>query len=154
MPRLGGSVKFFNPEKGYGFIVGNDRVDYFVHITSASLIPTLIPTSRTCTIPTHHRLPSLLFLVCHRTKETKLWHLYAMHSPCYPMFRLGTRRGERRGGGFGSSVPFCSLMKWGWAARLHRVVPFRSMYQTPLTLVKVFLGMYDVTTLPSTLKTP
>ena len=26
-----GTVKWFSPEKGYGFIVGEDKQDYFVH---------------------------------------------------------------------------------------------------------------------------
>jgi len=30
-----GTVKFFDPKKGYGFIVGDDiEIDVFVHITS------------------------------------------------------------------------------------------------------------------------
>jgi len=29
-----GTVKFFNPKKGYGFITGEDGKDYFVHITA------------------------------------------------------------------------------------------------------------------------
>jgi|TARA_Y100000310_G_scaffold188709_1_gene188652 CspA family cold shock protein len=26
-----GKVKFFNPEKGFGFIIGDDGKDYFMH---------------------------------------------------------------------------------------------------------------------------
>jgi len=29
-----GTVKFFNPKKGFGFITGEDGKDYFVHITA------------------------------------------------------------------------------------------------------------------------
>ena len=29
-----GTVKFFNVNKGFGFITGEDEKDYFVHITS------------------------------------------------------------------------------------------------------------------------
>lgn len=28
-----GTVKWFSAEKGYGFIVGEDKVDYFVHFS-------------------------------------------------------------------------------------------------------------------------
>jgi len=28
-----GTVKFFNQKKGFGFIAGEDGVDYFVHVT-------------------------------------------------------------------------------------------------------------------------
>ena len=28
---MGGTVKWFNPTKGYGFIAGNDQTDYFAH---------------------------------------------------------------------------------------------------------------------------
>ena len=31
-----GKVKFFNDMKGFGFIIGEDNNDYFVHITSIS----------------------------------------------------------------------------------------------------------------------
>lgn len=29
-----GTVKFFNPEKGFGFITGSDEQDYFVHFSA------------------------------------------------------------------------------------------------------------------------
>ena len=29
-----GKVKFFNEQKGFGFIVGEDEEDYFVHISN------------------------------------------------------------------------------------------------------------------------
>ncbi|MFT4308645.1 MAG: cold-shock protein [Candidatus Woesearchaeota archaeon] len=29
-----GTVKFFNDEKGFGFIAGEDGTDYFVHVTA------------------------------------------------------------------------------------------------------------------------
>ena len=31
-----GTVKFFNDEKGFGFIAGEDGTDYFVHVTALS----------------------------------------------------------------------------------------------------------------------
>jgi len=31
-----GKIKFFNSEKGFGFITGEDDIDYFVHATSIS----------------------------------------------------------------------------------------------------------------------
>ena len=31
-----GTVKFFNESKGFGFIVGEDEQDYFVHVTNLS----------------------------------------------------------------------------------------------------------------------
>jgi len=33
---LKGKVKFFNKEKGFGFITGEDSIDYFVHVTNLS----------------------------------------------------------------------------------------------------------------------
>ena len=30
--KMVGKVKFFNPEKGYGFIIGTDSNDYFFHM--------------------------------------------------------------------------------------------------------------------------
>ena len=30
---MNGNVKFFNDQKGYGFIEGEDGKDYFVHVT-------------------------------------------------------------------------------------------------------------------------
>lgn len=32
-----GKVKFFNKEKGYGFIKGDDGVDHFVHSTELNM---------------------------------------------------------------------------------------------------------------------
>ena len=34
MIKIKGKVKFFNPNKGYGFILGEDEEDYFVHVSS------------------------------------------------------------------------------------------------------------------------
>lgn len=31
-----GTVKFFNDQKGFGFIAGEDGTDYFVHVTALS----------------------------------------------------------------------------------------------------------------------
>ena len=31
-----GIVKFYNEEKGYGFILGDDGEDYFVHVTNVT----------------------------------------------------------------------------------------------------------------------
>ena len=31
---MNGTVKFFNETKGFGFIIGDDNNDYFVHISS------------------------------------------------------------------------------------------------------------------------
>jgi CspA family cold shock protein len=35
--RLSGTVKFFNDEKGFGFIVGPDNKDYFVHYSNINM---------------------------------------------------------------------------------------------------------------------
>lgn len=32
-----GTTKWFNTEKGYGFIVGEDRTDYFVHYSQIKM---------------------------------------------------------------------------------------------------------------------
>lgn len=32
--RLSGTVKFFNDEKGFGFLIGPDGKDYFVHYSN------------------------------------------------------------------------------------------------------------------------
>lgn len=31
---MNGTVKWFDPRKGYGFILGEDGMDYFVHYTA------------------------------------------------------------------------------------------------------------------------
>ena len=33
MSRINGTVKWFNPEKAFGFILGEDGKDYFVHLS-------------------------------------------------------------------------------------------------------------------------
>jgi len=38
MPDLG-RVKFFDAERGYGFITRNDGQDFFVHVTACGNIP-------------------------------------------------------------------------------------------------------------------
>jgi cold shock protein len=38
MPDLG-RVKFFDAERGYGFITRNDGQDFFVHITASGNLP-------------------------------------------------------------------------------------------------------------------
>lgn len=34
MIKINGSCKWFNSEKGYGFILGEDGEEYFVHVSS------------------------------------------------------------------------------------------------------------------------
>lgn len=36
-----GNVKFFNDEKKFGFIIGDDQKDYFVHITGLNDVTSL-----------------------------------------------------------------------------------------------------------------
>lgn len=38
---MNGKVKFFNDQKGFGFIAGEDGTDYFVHVTALKTGTTL-----------------------------------------------------------------------------------------------------------------